>query len=399
MAAPVVAVIGKKLAQSFLIRYWKEILVGIIALNVVTFFIPLVAVLALLPDLDDLRLLQYKNVAYQYELDWIDMVSFDTVRYDNDMALADPEATAYDFFKLSYTRYKKQETVITSNLSKVEGGTVYYWVDVDGTRKWYTLAGVIDQIKAGKTATFISTTSVSTSWSASDSEVLSGFTSIFNFLSSTGFNPNAYQDPTSGMPSSMFLNMITHISNLDNSNEYDVSLEKLTLLDLSSNFDVNEQDWLFTLLQTLNEDEGNYIAYEFNPVDSAYLESVVIDPNAFQVADIAISLTGDLDANSVLLGRVAFMIQDLGQVKINIISGYRSNAEQERLWYSYPPEKRGTYVAAPGTSRHNYGLAIDVEGWLTSVPNSVLINYGIYKPMSHENWHIEPVETSLDLAG
>jgi hypothetical protein len=38
-------------------------------------------------------------------------------------------------------------------------------------------------------------------------------------------------------------------------------------------------------------------------------------------------------------------------------------------------------------------LAVDVNGWALYLSNNVLEKYGLYKPMSYENWHIEPIET------
>jgi LAS superfamily LD-carboxypeptidase LdcB len=78
---------------------------------------------------------------------------------------------------------------------------------------------------------------------------------------------------------------------------------------------------------------------------------------------------------------------------INIVSGYRSVQEQLILWNSYPPEQRGKYVAIPGRSRHQYGIAADCDGWVKSLSNKQLIPFGLYKPMAYEDWHIEPIET------
>lgn len=76
---------------------------------------------------------------------------------------------------------------------------------------------------------------------------------------------------------------------------------------------------------------------------------------------------------------------------ITIVSGYRSNAEQQVLWNA--SDKSGKMVAQPGCSRHNCGLAVDVSGWATQLNNAELSKFGLYKPMCYENWHIEPLET------
>jgi hypothetical protein len=77
--------------------------------------------------------------------------------------------------------------------------------------------------------------------------------------------------------------------------------------------------------------------------------------------------------------------------KLNIYSGYRSVELQRQLFNQ--SDKSGKMVAEAGKSRHNVGLAVDVDGWGTELTNEQLEKYGLYKPMSWENWHIEPIET------
>jgi len=77
--------------------------------------------------------------------------------------------------------------------------------------------------------------------------------------------------------------------------------------------------------------------------------------------------------------------------EINIFSGYRSKELQQQLYNQ--SDKSGRMVAESGKSRHNVGLAVDVTGWATELTNKELAPYGLYKPMSYENWHIEPIET------
>ncbi|MDX6627823.1 MAG: D-alanyl-D-alanine carboxypeptidase [Gaiellales bacterium] len=68
-------------------------------------------------------------------------------------------------------------------------------------------------------------------------------------------------------------------------------------------------------------------------------------------------LSGDLDANPELLGRLEALAAQRGE-RFTITSGNRTYAEQERLWNArgsnpYP-------VAHPGSSRHESGNAADV---------------------------------------
>lgn len=84
---------------------------------------------------------------------------------------------------------------------------------------------------------------------------------------------------------------------------------------------------------------------------------------------------------------------------IGAISGFRSNDHQARL-YAGALERYGDettarrWVAPPGSSRHNYGLAMDLtygspeaREWVHSNAG----NFGLHFPMDWENWHIEPV--------
>lgn len=87
------------------------------------------------------------------------------------------------------------------------------------------------------------------------------------------------------------------------------------------------------------------------------------------------------------------MAKDLG-----ILSGYRSIARQQALWDA--SDKTGRMVGRPGGSKHNHGQAVDISykgRSLRHAPQNVIDwvhrnakNYGIWFPMSYENWHAEP---------
>lgn len=106
--------------------------------------------------------------------------------------------------------------------------------------------------------------------------------------------------------------------------------------------------------------------------------------------------------------RVAAMMdaanKELGG-KMTIYSGYRSVAHQQRLWDAgaakYPdPAVRRKWIAKPGGSMHNYGLAVDLR-WnggrvgASSPANAWmkenLSRFGLTRPMSYEHWHVEPI--------
>lgn len=93
---------------------------------------------------------------------------------------------------------------------------------------------------------------------------------------------------------------------------------------------------------------------------------------------------------------------------LGIYSGYRSVDHQRQLWAN-ALKKYGSasaarkWVAPPGRSNHNHGQAVDLSyngQSLARAPKDVrdwvhanARNYGMYFPMEHEPWHVEPMGT------
>lgn len=85
--------------------------------------------------------------------------------------------------------------------------------------------------------------------------------------------------------------------------------------------------------------------------------------------------------------------------QIKLLSGYRSNEHQARL-FSAAVKKYGSeaaarkWVAPPGRSKHNVGDAYDLRYGSDAARQWVHSNagkYGLTFPMAHEPWHIEPI--------
>lgn len=96
-------------------------------------------------------------------------------------------------------------------------------------------------------------------------------------------------------------------------------------------------------------------------------------------------------ANPSLITNALNMFSDhhsMTNKKIGINSGYRSTAEQERL-YKKDPSK----AAVPGRSLHEHGLAIDVNNAdVNKLEKSGLMQkHGFTRPVKNEPWHIEPI--------
>ena len=85
------------------------------------------------------------------------------------------------------------------------------------------------------------------------------------------------------------------------------------------------------------------------------------------------------------------------QGELGLTSGYRSVERQRQLWEA--SDKSGHMVAAPGHSRHNFGLAADLYGMGTGAGqvsdatrqyvHQAAPNYGLTFPMSYEPWHVQ----------
>ena len=135
-----------------------------------------------------------------------------------------------------------------------------------------------------------------------------------------------------------------------------------------------------------------------------------LNPIKYPWADPAVWLiipetaNGDL-LDPVFLGRLAALAKAMKK-KITLTSagGARDTETQRRLYNTLP---KGV-AALPGTSWHEYGLAIDTaDSWLKTICNgatntqTALLKYGLFKPLASgnrasviEDWHIQPIETA-----
>ena len=74
-------------------------------------------------------------------------------------------------------------------------------------------------------------------------------------------------------------------------------------------------------------------------------------------------------------------------VSVRITSAYRSPEKQARLYAEYKAGRAPYVVAAPGTSRHERGMAIDMTTdnlqWLVEVMNMLGFRWAGYKDPVH----------------
>lgn len=79
--------------------------------------------------------------------------------------------------------------------------------------------------------------------------------------------------------------------------------------------------------------------------------------------------------------------------RLTIGNSYRSTATQQRLWDA-ALKKYGSvaaarkWVAPPGNSKHQEGIAADLKGDLAWA-HANAARFGLYFPMGHEPWHVE----------
>lgn len=93
----------------------------------------------------------------------------------------------------------------------------------------------------------------------------------------------------------------------------------------------------------------------------------------------------------------SFLAASGGRVWLN--SGYRSVERQQQLWDAAlakygDPEVADNWVARPGRSNHNHGIAGDLgfaDAAAREWAHANAGRFGLHFPMGWEPWHIEPV--------
>ena len=116
----------------------------------------------------------------------------------------------------------------------------------------------------------------------------------------------------------------------------------------------------------------------------------VIDPEAFAPATSA----GSGRLHPRLAAAVDRLIAAAGG-RIQVTSAARSTAEQARLWQEAlakygSAEAADDWVAPPGHSMHERGLAVDLSGDLSLAVELVdRLRLPLWRPMDHEPWHFE----------
>ena len=116
-----------------------------------------------------------------------------------------------------------------------------------------------------------------------------------------------------------------------------------------------------------------------------------LDPNAFLPADLDLTSGGLQWPMQYAVDR---LIAAAGG-RVRVVSGWRSPERQTQLWSAAlqeygDPEVADNWVARPGTSMHERGLAVDLGGDLQLAASLVdQLDLPLHRPLPNEPWHFE----------
>jgi hypothetical protein len=117
----------------------------------------------------------------------------------------------------------------------------------------------------------------------------------------------------------------------------------------------------------------------------------VLDPTLLSLASSSVDARG-LDPR---LAQAVRRLISTSQGAVRLVSGLRSRTEQSVLWehalHRYgSPEAADDWVAPPGGSMHERGLAVDLGGDLQLAVRIVAqLHLPLWRPLMNEPWHFE----------
>ncbi|MGH2694159.1 MAG: D-alanyl-D-alanine carboxypeptidase family protein [Actinomycetota bacterium] len=119
----------------------------------------------------------------------------------------------------------------------------------------------------------------------------------------------------------------------------------------------------------------------------------VIDPSLLQPLAVAYDSTG---LHPSLAAAVERLLMASGGT-VRVVSGLRSGERQAQLWEEAlrrygRPEAADDWVAPPGHSMHELGLAVDLGGDLERAVELIReLGLPLHRPLANEPWHFELV--------
>ena len=132
---------------------------------------------------------------------------------------------------------------------------------------------------------------------------------------------------------------------------------------------------------------------------SVYLDGAVATARAVLDPSALRPLVASLDGRGLdpRLDRAVERLLIAGRGAIHVVSGWRSPAEQSALWAEAlakhgSPEAADDWVAPPGSSMHERGLAVDLGGDVELAADLMNeLGLPLWRPLSNEPWHFELV--------
>lgn len=148
-----------------------------------------------------------------------------------------------------------------------------------------------------------------------------------------------------------------------------------------------------TLLECLCEPGATAVQVRVVVDDVVADARAVFDPTELMPA--AMSFSGE--GLHPLLARAVDRVIAASGGRVHVVSGFRSTDKQAILWAD-AVARYGTaaaaddWVARPGTSMHEKGLAVDLGGDVEMAAAIVdNLDLRLHRPMNHEPWHFELV--------
>lgn len=130
-------------------------------------------------------------------------------------------------------------------------------------------------------------------------------------------------------------------------------------------------------------------------VDGVVAEArAVLDPEAIVPAPVSSVAPATSGLHPSLEGAVRRLIHAAAG-RLRVVSGYRSPVRQAELWEQAlarygSPEAADDWVARPGTSMHERGLAVDLAGDLDLAVEIIgRLDLPLHRPLANEPWHFE----------
>jgi hypothetical protein len=120
----------------------------------------------------------------------------------------------------------------------------------------------------------------------------------------------------------------------------------------------------------------------------------VLDPKAIVPAPVSADASAMDHLHPSLDSAVRRLIQAAAG-RLRVVSGYRSTARQTELWDQAlarygSAEAADDWVARPGTSMHERGLAVDLAGDLDLADELIgRLGLPLHRPLPNEPWHFE----------